>query len=63
MLFRSLAYSQFKPSFAHQPSHVAAYMQAVDSSFTMIAGAIRAGDYAARLRGPAARRGFYRLTS
>ena len=58
-----LAYSQFKPSFAHQPSHVADYMKAVESSFAMIADAIRDGDYAARLKGPCARRGFYRLTS
>ena len=58
-----LAYSQFKPSFAHQPSHIDAYMRAVDASFAMIADAIRAGDYEARLKGPCARRGFYRLTS
>jgi len=58
-----LAYSQFKPSFAHQPAHVDAYMKAVGSSFAMIAEAIKAGDYAARLKGPSARRGFYRLTS
>ena len=58
-----LAYSQFKPSFAHQPSHVEAYMRAVEASFQMIADAIRAGDYASRLKGPCARRGFYRLTS
>ncbi len=58
-----LAYSQFKPSFAHQPAHVAEYMKAVESSFAMIAAAIRAGDYASRLKGPCARRGFYRLTS
>jgi glutamate-1-semialdehyde 2,1-aminomutase len=58
-----LAYNQFKPSFAHQPSHVDAYMKAVDASFAMIADAIKAGDYASRLKGPAARRGFYRLTS
>jgi glutamate-1-semialdehyde 2,1-aminomutase len=58
-----LAYNQFKPSFAHQPSHVDAYMKAVQSSFAMIADAIKAGDYAARLKGPSARRGFYRLTS
>ena len=58
-----LAYSQFKPSFAHQPAHVADYMTAVESSFAMIADAIRAGDYASRLKGPSARRGFYRLTS
>ncbi len=58
-----LAYSQFKPSFAHQPAHVAEYMKAVEASFAMIGGAIRAGDYASRLKGPSARRGFYRLTS
>jgi glutamate-1-semialdehyde 2,1-aminomutase len=58
-----LAYSQFKPSFAHQPSHVAAYMDAVEATFTMIAEAVRAGDCESRLKGPCARRGFYRLTS
>jgi len=58
-----LAYNQFKPSFAHQPSHVAEYMKAVESSFATIADAIHAGDYPARLKGPCARRGFYRLTS
>jgi len=58
-----LAFSQFKPSFAHQPSHVDAYMKAVGSSFAMIAEAVKTGDYASRLKGPSARRGFYRLTS
>src|SRR5262249_42671905 len=58
-----LAYNQFKPSFAHQPSHVAAYMTAVEATFATIADAIRAGDAASRLKGPVARRGFYRLTS
>ena len=58
-----LAYNQFKPSFAHRPSHVAAYMGAVESSFAMIADALRVGDYASRLKGPCARRGFHRLTS
>jgi glutamate-1-semialdehyde 2,1-aminomutase len=58
-----LAFSQFKPSFAHQPAHVDAYMKAVGSSFAMIAEAVKAGDYASRLKGPSARRGFYRLTS
>jgi len=58
-----LAYNQFKPSFAHQPSHVEAYMKAVESSFAFIADAVRVGDYASRLKGPCARRGFYRLTS
>ena len=58
-----LAYNQFKPSFAHQPTHVAAYMTAVEGTFATIADAVRAGDAAARLKGPVARRGFYRLTS
>ena len=58
-----LAYSQFKPSFAHRPEHVAAYMTAVEAAFAMIADAIHAGDGASRLNGPCARRGFYRLTS
>ena len=58
-----LAWSQFKPSFAHQPSHVEAYMSAVEASFATIADAIARGDCASRLKGPCARRGFYRLTS
>lgn len=58
-----LAWSQFKPSFAHQPSHIEAYLKAVASSFAMIADAVKAGDAASRLNGPVARRGFYRLTS
>ena len=58
-----LAWSQFKPSFAHQPSHVDAYLKAVDESFATIAEAVKAGDAASRLNGPVARRGFYRLTS
>lgn len=58
-----LAYNLFKPSFAHQPSHVGAYMTNAEAVFGTIAEAIRAGDCAARLKGPAARRGFHRLTS
>ena len=58
-----LAYSQFKPSFAHQPSHIEAYLEALASSFAIIADAVKAGDATARLNGPVARRGFYRLTS
>jgi glutamate-1-semialdehyde 2,1-aminomutase len=58
-----LAYSQFKPSFAHQPSHIEAYLEALAWSFTIIADAVKAGDATARLNGPVARRGFYRLTS
>jgi glutamate-1-semialdehyde 2,1-aminomutase len=58
-----LAYNQFKPSFAHQLTHVADYMKAVEATFVTIAAAIDAGDGASRLKGPCARRGFYRLTS
>jgi len=58
-----LAWVQFKPSFAHQPFHVAACLHAVDDVFAMLADAIRRGDSASRLRGAPARRGFYRLTT
>jgi glutamate-1-semialdehyde 2,1-aminomutase len=58
-----LAYSQFKPSFAHQVSHIEAYLETLASSFAIIADAVKAGNAAARLNGPVARRGFYRLTS
>jgi len=56
-----LAFNQFKPSFAHQPSHVTDYMRAVEETFTTIADAVRARDYRKRVK--CARRGFYRLTS
>lgn len=58
-----LAYNQFKPSFAHQPSHIEAYGKAAEASFAMIADAVAGGDASTRLKGPCARRGFYRLTS
>ena len=58
-----LAYNQFKPSFAHQPSHIEAYLAAAASAFATVADAVRNGDAAARLNGPVVRRGFYRLTS
>jgi glutamate-1-semialdehyde 2,1-aminomutase len=58
-----LAYNQFKPSFAHQPSHVEAYLESLRAAFAVVADAAQAGDAAARLHGPIARRGFYRLTS
>jgi glutamate-1-semialdehyde 2,1-aminomutase len=58
-----LAFNQFKPSFAHQPAHIAAYMTAVEETFAMLAEALRTGDGASRLKGPCAQRGFYRLTT
>jgi len=56
-----LAFNQFKPSFAHQPAHVEAYLDAALESFTIISGAIQNGNAATLLKGPPARRGFYRL--
>ncbi len=57
-----LAFNQFKPSFAHEPSHVAAYMSAVEATFAVIADAVAAGHSRKRLKSDCARRGFYRLT-
>ncbi len=57
-----LAYSQFKPSFAHQGYHIEEYLAAVTETFTILADAVEKGDAASRLSGPPARRGFYRLT-
>lgn len=56
-----LAFNQFKPSFAHQPAHVEAYLDAALESFTIISEAIQNGNAADLLKGPPARRGFYRL--
>lgn len=57
-----LAFNQFKPSLAHTNVHVDAYLAAVDAAFTIVSDAVARGDAAARLKGPVARRGFYRLT-
>jgi glutamate-1-semialdehyde 2,1-aminomutase len=56
-----LAYNQFKPSYAHTKKHVEHYLNAVEESFEIIVDALRQGDAAKRLKGPAAKRGFYRL--
>jgi glutamate-1-semialdehyde 2,1-aminomutase len=56
-----LAHNQFKPSFAHQPEHIEAYLQAVREVFAILAESLKSGDTASRLLGPPARRGFYRL--
>jgi len=57
-----LAYNQFKPSFAHQPHHVEDYLVQVRTAFTFLAEAIGIGNPSRFLKGPQARRGFYRLT-
>ncbi len=56
-----LAFNQFKPSFAHQPSHVEAYLEAAAECFSVISDAVRQGNAATLLKGPPAHRGFYRL--
>jgi len=57
-----LAYSQFKPSYSHQRHHVEKYKAAVDDVFAILASAIARGCVNSLLKGPSARRGFYRLT-
>jgi hypothetical protein len=56
-----LAYNQFKPSFAHTSEHVESYLATVEEVFDVLAKAITQKDLRARLRGPVAQRGFYRL--
>jgi len=57
-----LAFNQFKPSLAHEDKHVAAYLAAAQECFMIIGEAARAGEVESLLKGPVARRGFYRLT-
>lgn len=57
-----LAFPQFKPSLAHTDAAVKNYLKATGDAFDVLASAISKGDASARLRGPVARRGFYRLT-
>jgi hypothetical protein len=56
-----LAYNQFKPSFAHTNEHVKNYMTAVEAAFSILADGLERGDLSGRLKGPVAKRGFYRL--
>lgn len=57
-----LAYNQFKPSYAHQVHHVEEYLSSVKETFLFLAKAIEKDNIPSCLKGPAARRGFYRLT-
>jgi len=56
-----LAYNQFKPSFAHTNEHVRNYLTVVKAAFGILADGLERGDVARRLKGPVAKRGFYRL--
>jgi glutamate-1-semialdehyde 2,1-aminomutase len=58
-----LAYTQFKPSLAHTGAVVERYLADCRDVFGELREAVERGDAATRLNGPAARRGFYRLTS
>ena len=57
-----LAGDQFKPSFAHEMEDVAEYLEAVSDAFLVMAEAVAWGDVDRRLKGPQAKKGFYRLT-
>ncbi len=56
-----LAWSQFKPSYAHQKHHIEQYLAATRDAFTIMAQAVTQGNVESRLKGKPARRGFYRL--
>lgn len=56
-----LAANQFKPSFAHGKVDVEKYLNVVDEVFAILTKAIAQNNVEALLKGPVARRGFYRL--
>jgi len=56
-----LAYNQFKPSFAHTNQHVDNYLKEVQAAFDTLVNGLERGDLLNRLKGPIAKRGFYRL--
>jgi glutamate-1-semialdehyde 2,1-aminomutase len=56
-----LASAQFYASYAHQPAHIDAYLQAVGETFERIAAAKKAGNVAEQLNGPVKHSGFQRL--
>jgi glutamate-1-semialdehyde aminotransferase len=57
-----LAWTQFKPSFAHQDIHVKKYLKEVNGVFSIISKAIKKNQIEILLEGPIAQRGFHRLT-
>jgi glutamate-1-semialdehyde 2,1-aminomutase len=57
-----LAYTQFKPSFAHTKKHIDAYLSTTKNAFSQIADAREKGSLRTLLKGPPQRSGFYRLT-
>jgi glutamate-1-semialdehyde 2,1-aminomutase len=59
---RFLAWTQFKPSFAHQDIHIEKYLKEVKDVFSLISKAIKDNQIEKLLEGPIAQRGFHRLT-
>ena len=57
-----LAFTQFKPSYAHTAEHVERYLHAVSDVFSQLRKAMDSGTSEALLEGDVARKGFYRLT-
>jgi glutamate-1-semialdehyde 2,1-aminomutase len=57
-----LASGQFYASYAHEPGHLDAYLEAVDEVYRLVAQASASGDVSRRLRGPVKHSGFQRLT-
>jgi len=57
-----LAGAYFYPSLAHDDKVIDAFLRALDRVFATLADAVREGDAASRLRGPAAASDFRRLT-
>ncbi len=57
-----LATSAFYAMYAHQDSHVDAYLAAVEEVFGTLADALQRNAVESQLRGPVAHAGFYRLT-
>ena len=56
-----LAFTQFKPSFAHQEHHVESYLKALEKSFRVLAEIKSDEQGEDLLKGPQARRGFFRV--
>ena len=56
-----LAFTQFKPSFAHQEHHVKSYLGALEESFRVLAEIESEKEAQDMLKGPPARRGFFRV--
>lgn len=56
-----LAFNQFKPSWAHTRHHVENYLREVGAAFALLAEGLQRNDLSRRLKGPVAKRGFYRL--